>query len=199
MKRIRQTVVTKRDGTVERFSFPKLNNCLAVAMRSLAYDPRLAGPLTKAVALHLQEWTGTSPPTTSYVYRCVLSVLQQTGLSDIADVLATHRRERRIRRARIQVVDPAVSSVRGEPWRKSVLVESLQSRYGLRHAVSRFMAGQIEARVFALNYRLVSRSFVAELTRNEVLAWGLADGQALGVNVAATPPVESRQPEEEIT
>ena len=184
MKSTRQIVLSKMDGTLERFSQAKLTNCLAAAMRNLAYDPRLAGPLARAVAMHLQEWSQASPPTTDYVYRCARSVLQQTGLTDVADVLASHRRLRTVRRHRIRVVESASAGARSERWRKSALVETLRGRHGLRQAVSRFVAGRIEAQVFALDYRMVSRSFLAELMRSELQAWGLVDAKVYRVEAA---------------
>lgn len=198
MKSTRQIVVTKQDGTLERFSLTKLTNCLAAVMRGRAYDARLAAPLAKAVAMHLQEWQEPNPPTTNYIYRCVRSILQQTGLPDVADDLAAQRRLRTSRRRRIRVVEEHPAGALGAPWRKSALVASLQKRYGLRHSVSRFMAGQIEAQVFALGYRVVSRPFLAELVRNEVLAWGLVDGPVpREVAPACEPPVGTSQPEED--
>ena len=199
MKSTRQIVVAKQDGTLERFSLAKLTGCLAGAMRGHAYDPRLASPLAKAVALHLQDWPHASPPTTDYIYRCARSVLQQTGLSEVADELADQRRQRRARRRQVRVTDPAVPDARGELWRKSALVEALQTRYGLRHSVSRFVAGQIEAQVFMLDHRTISKTFLAELVLNEVLAWGLADERVRRMDAhACEPPVGSHRPEEEL-
>jgi hypothetical protein len=191
----RQIIVTKRDGTLERFHLAKLSNCLAAVMRSRAYDPRLAAPLAKAVALHLQQWREPTPPTTDYIYRCVRSILQQTGLGDAADELAAHRRQRRARRRQIRVVDAGPAD-RAELWRKSVLVQTLQTRYGLRHSVARFMAGRIEGQVFGLGYRVVSKLFLAELVRNEVLAWGLADERAMPA-AAGDSPVSVPRPEKQ--
>lgn len=198
MKRTRQIVVTKQDGTLERFSLAKLTNCLATVMKGRAYDPRLATPLAKAVCMHLEDWLEPNPPSTTYIYRCVRSVLQQTGLGDVADDLAAHRRLRIARRRHIRVLRAGQPRAAAEPWRKSAIVADLQTRYGLRHAVSRFMAGQIEARVVALNYRVVSKPFLAELVRNEVLAWGLVDGKVLDMEASACePPVGTRRPKEE--
>jgi hypothetical protein len=191
-------VITKRDGSVERFSLAKLGNCLATVMRDQAYDPQLAAPLARAVALHLREWRDAQPLTTDYVYRCVQSVLQQTGLGDVADDLAAHRCVRSRRRQRIRVSDAASSGGVGEPWCKAKLAETLESCYGLRHAVARFLAGRIEQQVFALNYRVISRPLLAELTRSEVLAWGLADEQVLRAGAAACQrPVVGRRPGKE--
>jgi hypothetical protein len=60
-------------------------------------------------------------------------------------------------------------------WNKGKLVGSFQNRFLLRQSVSRFLAGHVERHVFTLNYQLVSRSFLSELIRNEVMAWGLLE------------------------
>lgn len=198
MKSTKQIVVTKQDGTLERFSLAKLTNCLTAAMRNLAYDAGLAAPLARAVAMHLQEWSGPQPPTADYIHRCACSVLQQTGLMDVADVLVGHRRLRAARRRRIRVVESACAAARSVPWSKSELVATLQGRYGLRRAVSRFVAGRIEAQVFALDYRTVARSFLAELVRSELVAWGLVDVTVARPDAAACgPSVSAQRPEEE--
>jgi hypothetical protein len=197
VKKSKQIVVTKRDGTLERFSLIKLSNCLANGLRAQSYDPRLGGPLAKAVLMHLQEWQQPQPPTTDYIYRCVRAVLQQTGLTDVADLLADHRRQRRSRRAALRVINPLPGLVVSEPWRKAAIVDTLQARYGLRYAVARFIATQIEARVFGLNYRVVSKTLLAELVQNEVSAWGLAEESGRVAEVTVPPPVATPRPNEE--
>jgi hypothetical protein len=197
VKSTKQIVITKQDGSLERFSLAKLTNCLAAAMHGLTYDPRLAGPLARAVAMHLQEWSHPNPPSTDYIYRCARSMLQQTGLTDVAEVLAAHHRARTARRRRTRVVESALPGALTEPWHKAALVNTLQARYGLRHAVARFVAGRIETQVFTLDYRIVSRSFLSELVRSELLAWGLAECREYRVAPACAPSVGSRQPHEE--
>lgn len=200
MKRCKEIVVTKQDGSAECFSSAKLCTCLARALHGRAYDPRLAGPLARAVAMHLGEWRDARPPTTKYVFRCVCSVLQQTGLGDVAEELDRSRRLRDSQRRRIRVFDAAepLKPQRGRPWQKVALVATLQSRYGLRHSVSRFLAGRIELQVFMLNYRTVTKAFLTELVRNEVLAWGLADEQVLHAGASLCErPVAPAQPEKE--
>lgn len=199
MKSTKQIIVAKRDGSLERFSMAKLTNCLDRVMRGRAYDPALARPLTRAVAMHLRDWRNANPPSTDYVYRCVRTVLQQTGLSDVATDLAAHRRLRRLRRRRIRVLATGHAIGPGEPWHKIAIVATLQNRFGLGQTVARFIASQIEKQVFALGYRLVSKTFLAELVRNEVLAWGLADAQALRLEDShcEPPPVATRRSDKE--
>ncbi|MCK4341571.1 MAG: hypothetical protein KAY37_07610 [Phycisphaerae bacterium] len=199
MKRRKAIVVTKRDGSAECFSVTRLSSCLARGLQARAYAPRLAGPLARAVTLHLREWSDDQPPTTQYVFRCVCSVLQQTGLGDVAEDLNHHRRLRTARRRRTRVLDGSDQpATRGRPWRKAALVATLRNRYGLRQAVARFLAGQIESRVFALNYRVLTKPFLTELVRNEVLAWGLADQQVLRMDIdACEHPVAPGPPKKE--
>ncbi len=98
-------IVTKRDGTLERFSLPKLVNSLSRPMRACDVEPRLAQPLARAVALHLREYRGPRPPSTNYIFRCACSVLEQTGLGVVAEALLAQRRSRTIWRRRIRLVD----------------------------------------------------------------------------------------------
>jgi hypothetical protein len=198
VKNSKDIVVTKCDGSVECFSAAKLSATLARVLQGRSYDPRLARPLARAVALHLKEWRGSNPPTTQYIFRCVSSVLEQTGLADVADDLTHHRRLRTVRRRRTRVLAGSKKTgERGRPWRKVAIVATLENHYGLRHAVARFLAGQIESQVFALNYRLITKPFLAELVRNEVLAWGLADEQVLQAEVSVGVPVTSPPPTKE--
>ncbi len=184
MKTRRPLVVTKRDGTLERFDPAKLRNVLAAAMQRRGYDPQLADPLTRAVALHLREWAGDRPPTTHYIHQCACAVLEQTELEDVAADLRWHRRQRALRRRAIEVVsDTDGTSV---PWRKSVVARTLQDKYGLRQSVSRLLAGRIEQQVLGLGFRRMRKSLIAELVRCEVAAWGLSDQSRL----AAPPPAE---------
>lgn len=168
-------LVTKRDGAVEAFDLPKLRTTLSRVMARCECDGKLADPLARAVAAHLQEWEEPHPPTSEYIFRCVRSVLQQTGLEEVAREFSQQRRLRDQRRRSIRVVDRDTNSRRFAPWRKSEVARTLKDSFGIGHNASRFLAGRTEEQVFALNYRLVSKTLVSELIRNELLAWGLAD------------------------
>jgi len=173
VKRTRTLVLTKRDGTLERFNFQKLRVCLSKALQAAGDDRHLAEPLARAIADHLERLDPSEMPSTEYVFRCACAVLEQTGLAEAARLLVAHRRLREARRQRVQVYDPAEPGRPPCRWRKDALVSTLQNAYDLRQAVARFLAGRIEERVFELGYRLLSKGFIAELVRNEVSAWGL--------------------------
>jgi hypothetical protein len=179
----KEIILTKRDGSLELFSFQKLRNCLADVLRHCSYDPALAEPLTRAVAAYLAERRDDRLPSTELVFRCVRVALQQSGLSEVAGELALQRRVRAIRRKALRV-QADESAVGGHPWRKARIVATLERRYGLARPTARFVAGQVERQILALKYREVSRLFVRELVGNEVTAWGLGEA----VNIAAKLP-----------
>ena len=192
-------MITKRDGTLECFSLPKLRSCLTTVLRAVAVDVRPADPLARAIACHLRQWNDESLPSTGYIYHCVRTALLQTGLTEAAEELAAHRRLRTARRQRVRVFDPARSEQPAVRWRKGALVGTLQNVYDLRQSVARFLAGRVEGQVFSLGYRLLSKALVAELLRNELLAWGLLDQPLVCTRkvTACEGPVASRQPEKE--
>ena len=177
MSESKPIILAKRDGALEPFLPGKLRRVLALALRAGRHDPRLADPLIQAVEAHLQCWDEPRPPTTEYVYRCAHTVLRETGLNEVADVLATHRRWRRLKRRSVRVLRPDASGA-AAPWRKTNVVGALEKRYELGHAVARIVAGELENRVLNLGFRTISHGLLEELIRNELLAWGLAGTEA---------------------
>ena len=168
-------IISKRDGSTEPFSTPKLRRCLDTLLREAGFDAHLATPLSKAVGLHIQRCDDDVPLTSSYVFDCVHAVLSQTGLREAADGFRAHRDRRRGSRARISVIDESAASQVALPWDKACLIATLKDKFGLRHAVSRYLASEIEHKVFALEYQSVSRQLLSALVRNELSSWGLRD------------------------
>lgn len=173
MKPKKALVITKRDGTLEQFSAAKLRSCLTRVLQAGGEELRMAGPLAQAIAVHLRGQNDPEISTSDYVYGCACAALAQTGLTCSASALQSHRRLREARRQRLRVYDPLQPGRPPARWRKGTVVATLQNVYELRQGVARFLAGLIEAHVFELGYRLLSKPFLAELVRNEVLAWGL--------------------------
>ena len=172
MKTANTITIAKRDGSQEPFSPAKLRRVVALAMQACGYDRKLADPLVQAVEVHLQYWEEPHLPTSEYVARCVNAVLKQTGLHDVRECVAAHRRWRRVRRRAVQVARPV--SKRGlRPWRKNSLIAMLKKRYDVGHAVARIVAGEIELRVLNLGFSVISHALLEELVRNELAAWGL--------------------------
>jgi hypothetical protein len=196
MKNHTCVMIAKREGGLEAFEPPKLRRCLAVVMRECHCDTRIADALARAVELHLRDWPDRSPPSSGYIFRCLCTALTETGMEHVAQRLALHRRRRASQRQRLSVFDPAQSRYGLIPWRKAALAGTLKGRYGLGHAAARILAGEIERRVLALEYSVISKRLIHELARNELLAWGLSDVAsdlapgALGVDLVADRPTQ---------
>jgi hypothetical protein len=187
VKHAATVMVRKSDGTDEPFNLGKLRRSLSAAMRECHYDVRFADSLSQAVLIHLREWKERRPPSTEYIFRCTRQVLMETGLEDVARQMAGHRRHRAARRRSIAVVG-AHGRQGPAPWCKATVCAALRRRHGLSPSVARIVAGEIEGRVVALNYALVSAGLVGELIRNELRAWGLESDDRVGDGVAVAPP-----------
>lgn len=184
MKKATRVQIVKRDGSVEEFQFAKLRRCLAAAMKACSYDIRYADALTRAVSMHLEEWTESKPPSSDYVFRCVKTVLDETGLGDVAGELSRHRRQRAVHRRRISILDDASADGRTVNWSKSAVATVLADRHQMAAGTARILASEIESRVFAVGYQLVTARLLDALIRNELLAWGFT---AESKNKAAAP------------
>lgn len=187
MKRSRELpVLLKRDGEREAFDFAKLSRSVAAALSASGYDPRCAPPLCRAVSLHLEQWRDPRPPTTEYVYRCVRTVLNETGLEDVADGFAAYRRRREALRRGVKVLSSRRNVNGPTSWEKGRIARLLVRRYDLTAVTARILAGDIERRVLAIGHSVVSAALVTELIRNELMAWGLAPESGGGVPAPAT-------------
>ena len=175
MNKATPIMVAKREGTLEPFEIAKLRRSLIAAMKACNRNPRFAEALARAVELHLRGWNEPSPPNTGYIYRCLRTALTETGMGQVAQTLSVHRAQRAVRRAKLSVYDTQKSRFDLAPWRKSAIAETLAGRHDLTHATARFLAGEIERRVLALEYNTVSKPLLRELVRNELLAWGLTE------------------------
>jgi hypothetical protein len=171
----RMPMIRKCDGSLERFEFHKLRRGVAVAMRDCGYEERLADAIAQAVSLHLRDWRQDRPPSSEYIFRCVRTVLDETGLQEVAQRLMTYRRQRACRRRSLFVFDSRHPDLAAKPWRKSAVVGTLQRRHRLSRMAARILAGQIEERVLSLDYSVISSALVAELIRSELMAWGLSE------------------------
>jgi transcriptional regulator NrdR family protein len=192
VKKSKIAKVAKRDGSHETFELGKLRRALANAMRGCGYDQMYADALAKAVAIHVKEWGDTTPPSTEYIFGCVRAVLDETGLGDVAAALQRHFRQRETKRRAVEVLTTRHADQSRTAWSKGRVATTLERRHGIKPSVARILAGEIESRVLGLNYSLVSSALIAELIRNELMAWGLSDDAIAvalrqGVDVSVVP------------
>lgn len=166
--------VVKRDGAIEPFEAGKLRRCLAIGMKACEYHERLADDLVRAVEIHLRGCAGGRGLKSDYVFRCVRTVLRETGMPDVAKVLEGYRRRRTVCRGRVRVFSETRTNRSPSRWRKGRVVETLVTRLGLSGPAARVVAGEVEQRVLMLGYGAVSTGLISELIRTELRCWGLS-------------------------
>ncbi|MFN0134784.1 MAG: ATP cone domain-containing protein [Phycisphaerae bacterium] len=172
MKQSNAIHLTKRGGTIENFEFGKLRRCVAKGMDQCGYDGRYADALADAVEMHLRKSRGKRR-STNYVFECVLSVLHETGLKDVAKVLNQHRREREARRKVLTVIDGGSGGVPAR-WCKDVVADTFSRQYGLSQGMARFLGGLVEDQVLGHEAEQITASSIAEFMHAELVGWGLA-------------------------
>ncbi|MGE3180258.1 MAG: ATP cone domain-containing protein [Phycisphaerae bacterium] len=164
--------ILKRDGTAEPFEGSKLGAVLRRAMIACEQEARLAEPLVRAVAIHLEELEDERQATTQYIFRCVRSVLRQTGLQEVADELTHHAQQRDRRRRNVRVLSED-GERRYTPFKKAEVARLLTHEFEVGRGAARIIAGRVERQIFGLQYKIISRMLLIEIVRNELMAWGL--------------------------
>lgn len=174
--------VCKRDGTIEPFNLAKLVNCMRNGMSAsgdaVGLDVPSVRGLAEAVHAYLTETADDTPVAATRIAELVDLVLTQTGHPDAA--IMTRRfsctRERERRRQLVASVRKTDGRFIQKRWKKGLLVQHLRRKHMLDAPASRMIAGRVEQLVFKCGMRVVTSGLVTEMTRSELLAWGLLPG-----------------------
>lgn len=174
--------VSKRDGTSEPFVLAKLLRCIRFGLQAVQegweLDTTTAGNLGDAVYEYLKTTFDESTITTRQLSELVELVLSQTGHSAAAMAIREHHRFRDKLRRMIMVATarPRDGRIVQQRWNKSLIVQHLRRQHGLHVPTARMIAGRVEELVFCCGLRVVTSGLVREMTRSEMLAWGLLPG-----------------------
>ncbi len=174
--------VSKRDGCDEPFVLAKLLRCIRHGLLAVQegwdLDTSTAGSLGDAVYDYLKTSYDEAVVTTRQLAELVELVLSQTGHSTAAMAIREHSRFRDKLRRMVMVATarPRDGRIIQQRWNKSLIVQHLRRQHGLHSPTARMIAGRVEELVFACGLRVVTSGLVREMTRSEMLAWGLLPG-----------------------
>jgi hypothetical protein len=180
----RQLQVTKTDGTTEEYLHTKvigtINNALSAVGRP---DIALAEDLAEVVTYYLYHQQDQRHVSSSEILAMIKAVLASTGHEAAAAALGEHAVERRLRRARTEVLALDVlactnleqlnrtrQSAARIAWDKSRIVRDLTAESGIPPEMARAVAATVEERVFGMGMTLVPRSLVKQLVLGEAAA-----------------------------
>ncbi len=176
----KQLRVKKADGTTEAYLHTKVIGTINHALTAVEQgDIIFAEDMAEVVTFYLYNKPHQRTVNSHEVHSMIKAVLTATGQEDAALALAEHTFERRLNRARTEVValemnefsdaqklyetnPPPICS----PWNKAQIVWDLTSRSDIPHQTARVIASTVEERVLRLGITKVSLSLI------EQLVWG---------------------------
>jgi hypothetical protein len=180
----KQLQVTKTDGTTEEYIHTKvigtINNAFSAVGRP---DIAMAEDLAEVVTYYLYHQQDRRQVSSSEILTMIKAVLTSTGHEAAAAALGDHAVERRLKRARTEVLAMDVlaftdleqlnrtrQSAARIAWDKGKIVHDLTAESGIPPQIARAVASTVEERVFNLGMTLVPRSLVKLLVLGEAAA-----------------------------
>jgi hypothetical protein len=197
----KQLRVTKADGTTEEYIHTKvigtINNAFLAISRP---DIAMAEDLAEVVTYYLYKKQDQRLVSSSEILSMVKVVLTSTGYESAAVVLGEHAIERRMKRARTEVLAIDVLDFADVerlnrtkqpparmPWDKGRIVHDLMAESGVPLQTARAVASTVEERVFNMGMTAVPRSLIKQLVLGEAAAMLHAQQE---LQVAAVRPPE---------
>jgi len=177
----RQLRVIKADGTTEAYLHTKvigtMNNALSAAGHP---DMSVAEDLAEVVTFYLYNRNGLRKVSSNEIFYMIKAVLAATDNEEAAAALTEHTLERRLKRARTEVLAidvqnftdveklyQAKSPPPRTPWDKARIVHDLTTKSGLARPTARAVASMVEERVFSIGVSAISSSLVKQLVLGE--------------------------------
>lgn len=177
---VTKLTVVKADGSSEEYLYTKvlaaLNNVLGAAGIS---DMGTVEQLADVVTYYVYHKREDKQISSSEIHSLLKVVLTSTGYEAAAEALTEHNYQRRTKRNRIEVAghidkpsDMAEAfgeeSARGRSrWDKSVIVRSLEEKYGFDRQSSRAVAAMVEEKIFSMGLTVVPASLVKQLVLHD--------------------------------
>jgi hypothetical protein len=180
----KQLQVTKSDGTTEEYIHTKvvgtINNALSASGQP---DMAMAEDLAEVVTYYLYRRQDSRHVSSSEIFSMIKAVLVSTGFEAAALALGEHAIERRLKRARTEVLVVDVQDFSDVerlyqtrqppmrvPWDKSRIIDELTGESGLSRPMARVVAAMVEERIFSMGMTLVPQSLLKQLVLGEAAA-----------------------------
>ena len=180
----RQLQVTKADGTTEAYIHTKVVGTINNAFSAIGWpDIALAEDLAEVVTYYLYKKRDQRRVSSSEIFSMIKVVLTSTGYESAAVALGEHAIERRMKRARTEVLAVDVlefadlERLNGtkqpperRPWDKGRIVQDLTAESGIPLQTARVVASTVEERVFNMGMTAIPRSLIKQLVLGEAAA-----------------------------
>ncbi len=164
-----QLKVTKSDGTVEEYLHTKVfgtfSNALALIEQSNVFA---AEQFAEAITFYLYQKRGLDTVASDELHLMVQAVLTATGYENAAKAINDFQLNRRLRRARVEIVDDSCSETEEQDlmvsqWRKSQIVEDLMKKHHLDQHIARAIGSTVEEKVLNIGMTKIKSSLIKHL------------------------------------
>lgn len=164
-----QLKVIKTDGTTEEYLHTKVlgsfSNALALIDQANVFA---AEQFAEAITYYLYQKRGADTITSDEIHLMIQAVLSATGYENAARSLNEYQLNRKLQRARIEVVHNSYEQYDDTElmigrWNKSKIVEDLVRKDHLDLHVARAIASTVEQKVLNLGMTKVKCSLIKQL------------------------------------
>ena len=173
----KQLQVIKSDGSTEEYLHTKVWATLNHAFDSVQQsDSYMTEQLADVVTYYLYQHHAKKYVSSNEILAVIKVVLTNTGYDEAAMALSEHHRERRLQRARIEVMEwdihdwadteglrLATENSQRTLWNKSIIVQDLISRYKLPPQTARAIASMAEERILNMGLAAVPSALIKQL------------------------------------
>ncbi len=164
-----QLKVTKSDGTVEEYLHTKVfgafNNALALIEQSNVFA---AEQFAEAITFYLYQKRGLDTVASDELHLMVQAVLTATGYENAAKAINEFQLNRRLRRARIEIVNDGYGETDDQAmtvsqWTKSQIVADLMKKHHLNQHIARAIGSTVEEKVLNIGMTKIKRSLIKHI------------------------------------
>lgn len=180
----KQLRVVKANGNTEPYLHTKVIGTINHALTAVSQsDMPTAEDLAQVVTFYLYNKQKRTRVGASEIFAMIKAVLGATGHEDAALALSTHASQRRLARARTEVLAIDVQefadaqklyedrhSHRRTPWDKAQIVHDLTTRLDVPHHTARAVASVVEERIFRMEMTMIPLSLIKQLVLGETAA-----------------------------
>lgn len=172
-----QLKVLKADGSIEEYLHTKVIGIISSALAGIDQaDICVAEQLAEVVTYFLYQEQDRRNITSSEIFSIIKAVLTTTGYEEAAIALSEHHFERKLKRARTEVVstdicelDDAEQLCRAEDsdersqWNKSKIIDGLTAKHNIDRQTARAIASLVEEKIFSMGVTSVSVGLIKQL------------------------------------
>ncbi|MHC4552986.1 MAG: hypothetical protein ACYSUT_09525 [Planctomycetota bacterium] len=162
-----QIRILKSDGAIEPYLHTKVLGSFHHALALVGCESLYAAEqMAEAVTFYLYRQVSHGTLNTDQIHQMVTDVLESTGYGHAAEALSDHRRTRKLKRRRIEVIADVEQNPQmtvSTQWDKTRIVYDLVAGGSMDRMLARAVASAVEEKILSMGVTRVRKSLVHQL------------------------------------